>query len=404
MKLLVKVVATAVFLAMVISVSFLVGFGTGQVAHLDSWPSGFASLAPTAGPTDTVEEQFQIFWDVWHIVEGEFYGDLPDTQKMVYGAIRGMLATLNDPNTIFSDPVYTKIEQSNMQGYFGGIGVDIKMIDGNLTVVKPIEGSPAERAGLQPGDIISHVDGKSIQGVEIIDAMSLIRGPEGSKVTLTIKREGKEPFDVTLTRERIQIRTVTYKMLDNGVAYILLRQFDGNATTEIQKAWKELEKQNPKALILDLRNNPGGLLSEAITVSSQFLPEGSLVAIEKDKEGERKFTAQSGGVAVNIPMVVLVDKGSASASEILAGALQDHSRAKLIGVTTYGKGSVQNVHDLRDGSSVRVTIARWYTPRGRLIHEKGLDPDIVVELTEDDMKAGKDPQLDRAVKFLTTGQ
>jgi carboxyl-terminal processing protease len=323
---------------------------------------------------------------------------------MIYGAIRGMLGTLNDPNTIFSDPVHTKIEQSNMEGHFGGVGVEIRMIDDDLTVIRPMEGTPGERAGLLPGDVITHVDGKSIKGMDIIDAMTLIRGPEGTKVVLTIKREGKEPFDVTIIRERIQIRTVKYEMMDDGVAYILLRQFDGNATKEIQRAYAELEKQNPKALILDLRGNPGGLLGEAISVSSQFLPEGSLVAIEREKDGEKKFTAQGGGVALNIPMVVLINEGSASASEIVAGALQDHGRAKLIGETTHGKGSVQNVHDLRDGSSVRVTIAHWYTPHGRLVHEKGLDPDIVVELTEDDMKAGLDPQLDRAVEFLTTGQ
>lgn len=404
MRFLIKFVAVTIFLAVLISVTFLAGFGTGQVVDLESWPQGFASLAPSPNPAGELDDQFQVFWDVWHIVEDEFYGERPDTQKMVYGAIRGMLGTLNDPNTIFSDPVHTEIEQSNMQGHFGGVGVEIRMIDGALTVIQPMEGTPGERAGLLPGDIITHVDGKSLEGKDIIDAMTLIRGPEGTKVVLTIKREGKEPFDVTIVRERIQIRTVKYEMLDSGVAYILLRQFDGNATKEIQRAYEELEKQKPKALILDLRGNPGGLLGEAISVSSQFLPEGSLVAIEREKDGEKKFTAPSGAMAPNIPMVVLINNGSASASEIVAGALQDHGRAKLIGETTYGKGSVQNVHDLRDGSSVRVTIAHWLTPHGRLIHEKGLDPDIVVELTEEDMKAGRDPQLDRAVEYLTTGQ
>jgi len=404
MKLLLKVSVVSMLLALVISISFLIGFGTGQVVSLDNWPQGFASLAPTPNPAGDLNERFQVFWDVWHIVEDEFYGERPDSQKMIYGAIRGVLGTLNDPNTIFSDPVHTEIEQSNMQGHFGGVGVEIRMVDGNLTVIKPIEGTPGERAGLLPGDIITHVDGKSIKGMDIIDAMALIRGLEGTKVVLTIQREGKETFDVTIIRERIPIRTVEYEMLDGGVAYILLRQFDGNATSEVRRAYTELAKQNPKALILDLRGNPGGLLGEAISVSIQFLPEGALVAIERDKDGEKKFTAQGDGVAPNIPMVVLINQGSASASEIVAGALQDHGRAKLIGETTYGKGSVQNVHDLRDGSSVRVTIAHWLTPHGRLIHEKGLDPDILVELTEDDMKAGKDPQLDRAVEYLTTGK
>jgi len=404
MKLVIKMAAAMVFLAVVISVSFLLGFGTGQVVDLPSWPQGFASLAPTPNPAGDLNERFQVFWDVWHIVEDEFYGDLPDTQKMIYGAIRGMLATLNDPNTAFSDPVYTEIEHSNMEGHFGGVGVEIRMVNGNLIIVKPIEGTPGERAGLLPGDIITHVDGKAIKGLDVVEAMALIRGPEGTKVVLTIQREGKEPFDVTIIRERIPIRTVEYEMLDGGVAYILLRQFDGNATKEVRRAYTELAKQNPKALILDLRGNPGGLLGEAISVASQFLPEGALVAIERDRDGEQKFTAQGDGIAPNIPLVVLINQNSASASEIVAGALQDHGRARLIGETTYGKGSVQNVHDLRDGSSVRVTIAHWLTPRGRLIHEKGLDPDIVVALTEDDLKAGRDPQLDRAVEYLTTGK
>ncbi|MBU0492500.1 MAG: S41 family peptidase [Chloroflexi bacterium] len=404
MKLMIKVLVVSVVMAGVISLSFLAGFGTGQVIDLTNWPQGFASLAPTPNPVAGLDEQFQVFWDVWRLVDGEFYGDQPTVDKKIYGAIRGMLGTLGDPNTIFSDPVHTEIEQSNMEGHFGGVGVEIRMVDGDLTVIRPMEGTPGERAGLLPGDIITHVDGTAIKGMDIIDAMVLIRGPEGSTVVLTIKREGKEPFDVSIVRERIQIRTVQYEMLDNGVAYILLRQFDGNATSEFQRAYQELEKQNPKALILDLRGNPGGLLSEAISISNQFLPKGALIATERSRTGEEKFVAPGGGVATQIPLIVLVNQGSASASEIVAGALQDHGRAKLLGETTYGKGSVQNVHDLRDGSSVRVTIAHWYTPHGRLIHEKGLDPDIVVEFTEDDMKAGKDPQLDRAIEYVTTGQ
>jgi len=358
---------------------------------------------PVGDAPKEYQDRFRIFWEAWHVIEQDFYHpeEELDPQKMIYGAVRGMIASLGDRHTVFMEPAETSIFEEDMQGSFEGIGATVNMVDGELIIVRPLPGSPAEKAGLQAGDIILEVDGEKIKGMDLLKAISLIRGPEGTIVRLKIKREGRtSPFEVKVERGKIDLPTVESKMLDGDIAYLRLTEFNARASSLVRDALRELLDQEPKGLIFDLRSNPGGYLQAAVEIASQFVDEGTIL-IERGKNGvEREYKARKGGLATHIPLVVLVNGGTASASEIVAGAIQDHKRGILIGQQTYGKGSVQSTHRLSDGSCVRVTIARWYTPNDRQIDEQGLTPDIVVESTPEDVTAGRDPQLDRARQYL----
>ncbi len=345
--------------------------------------------------------------EVLDLLDSEFYGDIPDDTQLTYGAINGMLATLGDPYTSFVPPNIAKILNEDTSGQFEGIGATVRMReDGYLEIVRPLPGQPAEAAGLKSGDIVLSVDGQSIVGKSLFEAISLIRGPAGTPVTLEIARPGEEEsFEVTITRARIEIPVVEYQMLDGDIAYIHLTEFDANAADRIRDALKELLAQHPKGLIFDLRDNPGGLLSQAIEVADLFLGDG-VVAIERDSAGhEQVFYSYDGNIGEDIPMVVLVNGGSASASEIVSGALKDRGRAILIGTRTLGKGSVQLPHQLSDGSQLRVTIARWFTPNDQTIHEKGIEPDIEVPDPEEPVdNPMDDPQVQRAIQYLREGK
>jgi carboxyl-terminal processing protease len=268
-----------------------------------------------------------------------------------------------------------------------------------------VKDQPAEKAGLRRGDIVLQVDDTPIEDMSIYEAIGLIRGPAGSHVRLTILRQDAEPFEVDLERARIEIQVVESEMREDGIAYVSLADFSTDATAKLEKAIQEMLGQDPKGLILDLRGNPGGWLHEAVDTTGLFLPKGEVVLIERKKDGtEQVYRTTQRPAAPEIPMVVLVDGGSASASEIVAGALQDHSRAVLIGEQTFGKGSVQWPHELSNGGELRVTVARWFTPNDRAIHGEGLQPDIQVDMTLEDLEAGSDPQLDRAVQYLLEGE
>ncbi|WP_376790951.1 S41 family peptidase [Thermoflexus sp.] len=391
-----------------IASAFLAGFGV-------AWGMGAAStraqspapeaVAPSPPPRD-LQEAFDIFWEAWKLVQDEYYGAIPAPQTVAYGAIRGALQTLGDPYTSFIEPKIARILQEDASGQFEGIGALVRMNrDNKLEIVRTFEGSPAQKAGLQSGDLVVKVNGQSIVGYSIYEAIALIRGPAGTSVTLTIERPGqREPFEVTVTRARITIPVVEARMLPENIAYIQLFDFSAQATRQLQDQLKALLAQNPQGLILDLRDNPGGFLDQAIQVADLFLDEG-IVAYERTKDGEeRVFRSKSGDIAERIPMVVLVNAGSASASEIVAGALQDRGRARLVGERTFGKGSVQLSHTLSDGSELRVTIARWFTPNNRAIHGEGLNPDIEVKVEPGTETAGTDPQLQRAVEVLLQGR
>lgn len=362
---------------------------------------------PTATPPPAAgsEEGLDLFREVWQIIESEYYGDLPSEDELTYGTIRGAVDTLGDPYTAFVDPQAAAIMREDQSGSFEGIGALVTMEEGALSIVSVYKDRPAEKAGLRSGDVIAQVDDTLIENMSIYEAISLIRGPAGTPVRLKVYREGEEPFEVDVVRAKIDIELVESKMLDDGIGYVRLTHFDNTATVKLASAIEELLAQNPKGLILDLRSNPGGLLNESITTAGLFLPRDTLVLIERFKDGtETPYTTSEEPVAADIPLVVLVDAGSASASEIVAGALQDHGRAVLIGDKTFGKGSVQLLHTLSNGSELRVTIARWFTPNDRAIHGEGLDPDIAVAVTQEDIDAERDPQLDRAVEYLLTGK
>ncbi len=405
-------------------VGMAVGFGLGRLTApkspqvmLPVEPGSGPGVAPTP-PREATEgvtppetppeapENFDIFWDVLKILNDHFYGDVPQGNDITYAAIRGLLKALGDPYTSFMDPKTAKIFSSDMSGTFEGIGAQVEQAEnGGVRLVNVFPGSPAEKAGLKDGDIIIKVDGEDITGLTLLEQVSRIRGPAGSEVVLTIIREGvRDPFDVTVVRGRIEIPIIEYRM-EGDIAYIKFMEFNALGVQKVREALEDLKKNNPKGLILDIRDNPGGFLHIAIGVTSQFLPKDKVILIERWKDGREKvYKSEGGGLATDIPMVVLVNRNSASASEILAGALQDHGRAVLIGERTLGKGSVQQPFELRDGSELRVTIARWLTPNGREIHGQGIEPDIPVEVTEEDEAAGRDPVLERAIEYLESGK
>ncbi len=357
--------------------------------------------APSGAP-----ENFDVFWQAYNILKEHFYGTVPSGNEVTYAAIRGLIRALGDPFTSFLDPKTAQIMSSDMSGTFEGIGARVEQAqNGGVRLVHVFPGSPAEKAGLKDGDIIIKVDGEDITGLTLLEQVSKIRGPAGSKVVLTIIRKGvRDPFDVTVVRGKIEIPIIEYRM-EGDIGYIKFSEFNALGTDKVREAIKALEKENAKGIIFDLRDNPGGYLHIAIGVASQFLPKGKVVLIERWKDGREKvYKAEGGGLATDIPLVVLVNRGSASASEIVAGALQDHKRAVLIGERTFGKGSVQQPFDLEDGSELRVTIAHWLTPNGREIHMKGIEPDIKVEVTEQDKEAGRDPVLERALEYFRTGK
>jgi carboxyl-terminal processing protease len=312
---------------------------------------------------------------------------------------------LDDDYTAFIEPEVAAVSRSNMNGSFEGIGAVVRLNDADqLEIVRPLEGQPAELAGLREGDVVLAVDGESIEGIGLYEAIALIRGPRGSAVVLTIWRPGGgDPFDVEIIRERIPLPTIESEMLEGDIGYIWLYEFNAQATTLLREAIEGLQSEGAAGLILDLRDNPGGFLSQAVSVADEFLPDG-VILYERGRDLEEVFESTDEGLGEEIPLVVLINGGSASASEIVAGAIQDRGRAPLIGETSLGKGSVQQPRTLSDGSELRITIARWFTPDGRAIHGNGLEPDIVVPLTEEDYENDRDPQLERAIDYLTTGE
>lgn len=361
--------------------------------------SAVGETTPTA-PVDR-EELFKPFWEVWDIVKNQYVAQPVDETAMMRGAIRGMLESLGDEHTSYMDPEMFQQQNNSLQGY-EGIGAWVDITGEYLKIISPMPNSPAERAGLKAEDTVIAVNGEDMTGVDGNLVLDRILGPAGTEVTLTILREGQEPFDVTIRREQIKVPSVEVKQLDDQIAYVQFFTYGEDSARQLKDALKEVMKDKPRGLILDLRNNGGGYLTTAIDVVSEFVPGNQLAMVEEFGDGSRRtFKTKNGGLATEIPLVVLVNEGTASASEITAGAIQDYNRGKLVGVTTFGKGSVQNWITLADDQGgVRVTIARWLTPKERQINKVGLEPDVTVEITEEDIKAGKDPQLDKAIEVL----
>lgn len=397
----------AVVVVSIFAIGAGIGFGFGRLTA--ATPAGEGAVA---GPDTTerdlraeLDQEFKTFWEAMDVLYANFYGDLPAGKEATYDAIRGVVNDLDDPNTSFLAPEEADFFRTNLSGSFEGIGARVEWDEeaGTVRVVEPFENQPAWNAGVRRDDLILAVNGQSVVGTDLNSAVAKIRGPKGSTAVLTIVREGENgnrPFDVEVVRDRIETPTVTTQSLgENGdIGYIRLYTFNENSGSLLKQAVEDVVAREKSALILDLRGNSGGLLREAVKVTSLFLDD-SVVLYERFKNGSEEIYRTSGSaVAVDIPMVVLVNEGSASASEIVAGALQDAGRAQLVGTTTFGKGSVQIPETLDDGSIMRVTIARWYTPNDRTIDGTGLQPDITVEITQEQREAGEDPQLDRALQ------
>jgi carboxyl-terminal processing protease len=347
---------------------------------------------------------FSLFWDVWKQVESKYVDRSSlDPQKMIYGAISGMLTALGDPYTVFMPPDENKKFSESMKGEFGGIGAEVSSKNNIITIIAPLEGTPAKQAGLQPLDQIIKIDDKSTENLNVDEAVNLIRGPKGTDVKLMIMRDGwQEPKEFKITRDIITVPSMKWEMKDGDIAYIQLYQFTENITSEFEKAANEIANSNAKAIVLDMRGNPGGYLESANEIAGWFLPKGQLVVTEDSGNGKKNEYRTPGGEQKleNYPLVVLIDSGSASASEILAGALRDDKNVKLVGMKSFGKGSVQQLNDLSGGSSLKVTVAKWLTPSGKSIVHDGLDPDEKVEVTQDDIDNKHDPQLEKALEMV----
>lgn len=325
-------------------------------------------------------EELKTFTEVLSIVRKSYVEDVK-AKDLIYGAIKGMLYSL-DPHSGFMPPDVYKEMQVETKGEFGGIGIQIGVKEGMLTVIAPIEDTPAYRAGIKPGDKIIKINNESTKDMSLHDAVSRMRGVPKTSVTITILREGwKETKDFTIIRDIIKIKSVKSKVLEDGIGYVKINQFQEQTAADLSTAMDKLMQEKINALVLDLRNNPGGLLNSAVDVTSQFLPPGKLVVYTKGKTGERtEYHTEGVKPSYTIPMIVLINQGSASASEIVAGALKDWNRAVILGTQTFGKGSVQTVIPLTDGSGIRLTTARYYTPNGRSIQTTGIIPDIIVRL------------------------
>ncbi len=372
-------------LLLCLCLAFTAGFGVYWL-----WDEVEQAIAP---------KPLGVFWEAWDRVEQHFYGQVPSSRERTYGAIRETLNLLDDPYTFFVEPQSRELEQDQMHGSYGGIGVTLWCDTEGHTVLSPYVNSPAERAGVCEGDILLAVDAKAIADETTVDDVrAWLHGEIGTPVTLTISRPPTPPFDLTIDREEIQVPSVTWHVLDQApdIGYIHVRGFTERTSDEILNALQKLRQAETSSLILDLRDNPGGLIDPAVATASQFLGDGIVLYELSRDDQERIFRVQSGGVSTSIPLIVLVNGGTASAAEIVAGALQDHGRAPLMGESTFGKGAVQLIYDLSDGSSLHVTSAVWLTPNRHQIQGQGLTPDIYVPCGD----GPQDKQLDRAVDYL----
>ncbi|MEK9160671.1 MAG: S41 family peptidase [Patescibacteria group bacterium] len=402
----------AVILAVVVVLSFgagvVTGAGTGSRIFADSLPLLGMGLDSTPDTTADLAN----FWKAWNTLEGRFVqtsasSTMPTAQERIWGAIQGLAGSYGDPYTMYLAPEDAKIFKDDIMGNFSGIGAEIGLDEDRvLTVIAPLKNSPAEKAGLEAGDRILAIGDVDTTGMTVEEGVKYIRGDKGTPVTFRVLRDG-EVLEITIIRDIIQVPTLDQEYdAETGIYTITLHSFTATANRLFADALTDFRKTGSTKLLIDLRGNPGGYLSAAVQISSRFLPKGEVVVTE-DYDGKRDNlvhrSSGSGGVNAGTKIVILIDKGSASASEIVAGALRDHEVATLIGTKSFGKGSVQELIDV-DGGALKITIARWITPSGDSISAGGLTPDIEVERTPEEKKAGKDPQKERAVQFLVTGK
>lgn len=393
---------TLAFLIVAMTAAFGAGIYVGRQQNAPAVIEGVSNIE--AGKPEGVD--FSLFWEAWkQLKEKSAQSKELEPQKMVYGAISGMVGSLKDPYTVFMNPQDSKRFLEDVSGSFEGVGMEIGIKKEILTVIAPLEGTPAKRAGIRAGDSIAKINGKGTEAMSVEEAVSLIRGPKGTTVVLSLAREGwKEPKEFSLLRDIIVVPTITWELKGDNkdVAYIKIYHFSENAADEFRKTVRRITDSSAKKIIIDVRDNPGGYLEIAQDIASWFIQRNNVVVIQDPGEqGTQKiFKSKGYGALETYPVAVLINEGSASASEILAGALRDDKSFKLIGTKSFGKGSVQELIHLRDNSAMKVTIAHWLTPKGIQIAEKGLEPDVKVEMTEDDYLNGKDPQLKKAIEVM----
>jgi carboxyl-terminal processing protease len=365
------------------------------------WGTYFGKTRCQVCPPQEID--FSLFWEVYHKLQEKFVDKGKfDVQKMIYGAISGMVKSLGDPYTVFFPPEETKRFEEDVKGVFEGVGMEIGIKKGQLQVIAPLEGTPAQRAGFRPGDKILKINDTQTSDLTIDEAVNLIRGPKGTEVTLTIFREEWEKTkEIKIVRDIIEVPSLKWEIKDENIAYIQLYQFSEKASFDFRKAAIEILESPSQKIILDLRNNPGGYLEVAQAISGWFLEKGKTVVIEDFGQGNKnEYKSQGPGTFSDYKVVILINQGSASGAEILAGALRDNRGILLIGEKSFGKGSVQELEKLKEGSSLKITVAKWLTPKGELITDVGLEPNIKVEMTEKDYEEGRDPQLDKAIEII----
>ncbi len=344
---------------------------------------------------------FALFWNVWQTIRENYIdtGQVSDSQ-LFYGALKGLVAGLDDDHSNFLDPQVNKDFADSLEGTFEGIGAEITIKKSQLLVVTPLADSPAQAAGLKAGDYILAIDDQETAGLSLDYAVSLIKGPAGSQVRLAIFRPSTdESLDMTITRKKIEFSSVRWEMRPDNLFYVEIMNFHKDTVPLFRQAVQEILNKNPQGIIIDLRGNPGGFFDSSIDVAGEWIDQGVIVS-EGDQDSRHEFKAQGQNRLADFPTVVLINEGSASASEIVAGALHDHGKATLVGKKTFGKGSIQELFELTDGSAIKLTTARWFTPNGVSIDKNGISPDVEVDLTQDDFDNDRDPQLDKAVEIL----
>lgn len=397
------VLIPAVILGLILGLFLDRGF-TGTQTTSGPNASGTVLGIGQSPPASTAQDvEFRVFWDMWRTLKDKYYEQPLEDKQMLYGAMRGLADSAGDPYTAFFEPKEAELFQESLSGKFGGIGAEIGLRNDRITVIAPLPDTPAERAGLKAGDIILSVDETSLNGYRVDQAVGIIRGERGTTVTLRIVREVKgkpSESEIKIVRDEIVIKSVRLNNLKNGIAHIELLSFNADTPEAFDQVVDDVLRLDPKGIVLDMRNNPGGFLQVAQYVAGAWL--GDLVVVKERRQGVVFESLRGTGRKrlEGIPTVVLINEGSASASEIVAGALQDYGLAKLVGKKTFGKGSVQDLIELRDGAAVKITIAEWLTPKERVINNAGLEPDVIIERTLEDYEAQKDPQLDRAVGIL----
>lgn len=392
----------AIFLiAAVFTGGFYLGRGNSRV----SGATRPLAYSPEAGSPvasgSAVSLDFDLYWQVWDSLKTNFVDrNKVSDQDLFYGSLKGMASASGDPYTVFMDPKEAKEFADELSGTFEGIGAELGIRNDVATVIAPLDGMPAQKAGIRAGDKIYAVDGKSTIGMALDAIVKKIRGAKDTKVTLTVIRGKEKPKDIIITRSVIVVKSVKTEMRADGILVIRISNFNADTEGLFEAAVNTALTKNPKGIILDLRNNPGGYLDTAVNLASEWIPEGPIVAEQFNNNRRNEYPANGNARLKNFPTVVLVNGGSASASEILAGALRDYKRATLVGEVTYGKGSVQTINDLSGGSALKVTVAHWLTPAGDFINDKGLKPEIEIKLAATDVDQNLDPQFNKALEIL----